>query len=131
MLVSPIRLRTLERADASSDNNDQWALLAGLRFFLSMTVILGHCALLINTDKTGIFGAGLLNPGSAVFGFFILSGYSIAASLDRDVSDFYRRRIVRIWPLYIATLHNRPASLYVLVPKGLRGRLAVSPARRR
>ncbi len=83
---------------------DRWATLALLRFVLSLIVILGHNSLLIREDKSGIFGAGYLNPGSAVYGFFILSGYSIAASLERNTSEFYQRRVVRIWPLYLTSL---------------------------
>jgi peptidoglycan/LPS O-acetylase OafA/YrhL len=84
--------------------NAQWAVLAALRFFLAACVALGHFALFVRPDPTGTFGDAYLNPGSAVFGFFILSGFSIAASIEREMSGFYRRRIVRIWPLYLATI---------------------------
>jgi len=101
----------------------QWAVLAALRFFLAGTVALGHFALLVRTDPTGLFGNGYLNPGSSVFGFLILSGFSIAASLDRETGGFYRRRIVRIWPLYLTTIALGVAlSLWfpsgVALPKG-------------
>jgi peptidoglycan/LPS O-acetylase OafA/YrhL len=79
-------------------------VLAALRFFLAMVVVLGHCCSFVGgpTDWTYI---GLwLNQGSAVFGFFIISGYSIAASLDQDPAGFYRRRILRIWPLYLGCI---------------------------
>src|ERR1700736_3744326 len=81
-----------------------WAVLAALRFSLAMVVVLGHCCSFVGgpTDWTYI---GLwLNQGSAVFGFFIISGYSIAASLDQDPAGFYRRRILRIWPLYLGCI---------------------------
>ena len=117
MSIFPVRVVVPNMTNGELDNNDQWALLAGLRFFLSLTVILGHYSLLIKHDKHGIFGAGLLNPGSAVFGFFILSGYSIAASVDRDTNDFYFRRFVRIWPLYLTSLAIG-LLVYLIVPAG-------------
>jgi peptidoglycan/LPS O-acetylase OafA/YrhL len=82
----------------------QWAILAALRFFLAAAVALGHFALFVRNDPTRMFGDGYLNPGSAVFGFFILSGFSIAASVEREMNGFFRRRFVRIWPLYLATI---------------------------
>ncbi|RKF43531.1 acyltransferase [Paraburkholderia fungorum] len=82
----------------------QWGVLAALRFFLAGTVAVGHFALFVRPDPTHLFGNGYLNPGSAVFGFFILSGFSIAASVDRETKGFYRRRCIRIWPLYLATI---------------------------
>jgi peptidoglycan/LPS O-acetylase OafA/YrhL len=89
---------------AKQTNASQWAILAALRFFLAATVALGHFALFVRNDPTRMFGDGYLNPGSAVFGFFILSGFSIAASVEREMSGFFRRRFVRIWPLYLATI---------------------------
>ena len=88
----------------SSPTRDQWALLAFLRFFLAATVFYGHYSLLVKIDPLDIFGDSYLNPGSCVLGFFILSGFSIAASVEREASGFYRRRILRIWPLYIAVI---------------------------
>lgn len=87
-----------------SAQDSHWAVLGVLRFFLAACVALGHFSLFVRHDPTHVFGNGILNPGSAVFGFMILSGYSIAASLTRDTKGFYLRRFVRIWPLYIATL---------------------------
>lgn len=45
-------------------------------------------------------GLGSLGGKAAVVGFLLVSGYSIAASLDRDKSSFYFRRFKRIYPLY-------------------------------
>ena len=47
----------------------------------------------------------MAQPGQlGIFGFFVVSGYSIAASLERSESGFYRRRFVRIWPLYLGCI---------------------------
>ncbi|MFL9947265.1 acyltransferase [Paraburkholderia agricolaris] len=92
------------KSTENSVTSSQWAILAALRFFLAAVVALGHFALFVRHDPTHIFGDAYLNPGSAVFGFFILSGFSIAASVDRESKGFFRRRFLRIWPLYLATI---------------------------
>jgi peptidoglycan/LPS O-acetylase OafA/YrhL len=91
----------MDRGYLKERDVSHWAVLAGLRFFLAATVFLGHYALFVKPDRIGIFGDAYLNPGSAVFGFFVISGYSIAASLDREEANFVLRRVVRIWPLYL------------------------------
>lgn len=87
-----------------SSAHGRWAILAMLRFVLATIVLFGHAACLVAgpEDWTAI---GLkLNQGSAVFGFLILSGYSIAASLDRERAGYCFRRFVRIGPLYLITV---------------------------
>jgi peptidoglycan/LPS O-acetylase OafA/YrhL len=89
------------------DNNSHktsWSILAAWRFALATTVVLGHYFLMIRPDTLRLFRADLLNPSSAVFGFFVLSGYSIGASIEREQSSFYKRRALRIWPLYVAAI---------------------------
>lgn len=102
----------------NSSMKSHWAILAGLRFILSVIVVAGHFALYIRGDNNGLFGAGYLNPLSAVYGFFILSGYSIAASLDNTSSGFIRRRFSRIWPLYLASMAFGLAVCSLLIPNG-------------
>ncbi|WP_321865736.1 acyltransferase family protein [Paraburkholderia tropica] len=103
---------------ASPPLESQWAILAALRFFLSASVVFGHFSLYVRTDHTRIFGDGYLNPGSAVFGFFILSGFSIAASVARETDGFYARRVVRIWPLYLSAIVFGLVVSALLVPHG-------------
>jgi len=86
------------------DHKTCWSLLAAWRFLLASTVVLGHYFMMIRPDTHHLFRADLLNPSSAVFGFFVLSGYSIAASVEREQEGFYRRRLVRIWPLYVIAI---------------------------
>jgi peptidoglycan/LPS O-acetylase OafA/YrhL len=105
--------------DNATISSDQWAILAALRFFLAMLVVIGHISFLVHPYPYGIFGAGYLHPTSAVFGFFVLSGFSIAASLDHQRSGFYRRRFVRIWPLYLAAVISGIAvAHYIVGPSG-------------
>lgn len=99
------------------DEETHWSVLAVTRFFLASVVVLGHFALFIHPDTMQLFGGGYLNPLSAVFGFFVLSGYSIAASLERSSKGFYLRRVVRIWPLYLASI-ALGFIVVMLLPKG-------------
>lgn len=107
------------RAVVRSPDESQWALLALLRFFLAMIVVIGHISFLVHPYPYGIFGAGYFHPTSAVFGFFVLSGFSIAASIETGKSGFYRRRFVRIWPLYLcAVFLGIAVSHYLVGPAG-------------
>ncbi len=89
---------------ASENAASTWGVLAALRFFLAMVVVLGHCSSFVAGRHDWSYIGLWLNQGSAVFGFFILSGYSIAASLERSPAGFYRRRFIRIWPLYLGCI---------------------------
>jgi peptidoglycan/LPS O-acetylase OafA/YrhL len=81
-----------------------WAVLAALRFFLAMIVVVGHCCSFLGGPSDWSYIGLWLNQGSAVFGFFIISGYSIAASIEQGQVGFYRRRILRIWPQYLVCI---------------------------
>jgi peptidoglycan/LPS O-acetylase OafA/YrhL len=102
----------------NAPTDEQWAVLAALRFFLAASVVVGHFSLFIRLDPHHIIGNGYLNPGSAVFGFFILSGFSIASSVSRETNGFYGRRFVRIWPLYVACIAFGVAVSVFLAPQG-------------
>lgn len=41
---------------------------------------------------------------AAVFGFFVISGYSMAHSIQEKPRDFYRRRLQRLYPIYLLGL---------------------------
>ena len=95
------------------DDGDQWALLAGLRFLLALIVVLGHTSDYFVGAHDWI-GIGLwLNQEGSVYGFFLISGYSIAASLERSAKGYYLRRMQRIWPLYLATILLGLASILI------------------
>lgn len=110
-------------------SRSQWAILSGLRFFLAVTVVIGHFSLFVRPDPHHIVGNGYLNPGSAVFGFFILSGFSIAASIERETNGFYARRSLRIWPLYLACIAFGIAVSAYLTPHGFQWPLGRSVPR--
>ena len=81
------------------DDSSQWAVLAVLRFVLAMIVLIAHAR-----GWYSIRSRHLPNPEVAVIAFLIVSGYSIAASLERKSAGFYLRRIRRILPILIACL---------------------------
>ncbi|HEY4031997.1 MAG TPA: acyltransferase [Caulobacteraceae bacterium] len=87
-----------EKSDAS------WEVLAVTRFVLAMVVMVGHLnerpGLTTWWTPIGLF----FNQGSAVYGFLLISGYAIAASLERKERGFYWRRVRRIYPTYLASV---------------------------
>lgn len=85
----------------SPDRKVNWGLLAGLRFLLAWIVLCNHLSL-YSPNRIPWAGAFSDFGGKAsVIGFLLVSGYSIAASLARNSREFYRRRFLRIYPLYL------------------------------
>ncbi|TDV39514.1 peptidoglycan/LPS O-acetylase OafA/YrhL [Paraburkholderia caballeronis] len=94
--------------------NSQWAILAATRFVLSLCVVIMH--------------SGIVAPGyfiqrhfgatgyPAVFGFFMISGYSIASSLKAQPEGYFWRRVRRIYPTYLCAL---AFSVAILLPHPL------------
>ena len=76
-----------------------WSLLGGLRFFLATIVAFSH-TLWFDIHSGLAVTITSLGAKAAVVGFLLVSGFSIAASLDRDERHFYFRRFKRIYPLY-------------------------------
>lgn len=75
-----------------------WSLLALLRFVLASIVAFAHITD-FERDPFAIFIASF-GAKAAVVGFLVVSGVSIAASLERDPTGFYFRRFKRIYPIY-------------------------------
>jgi peptidoglycan/LPS O-acetylase OafA/YrhL len=83
----------------------QWKVLAGLRFFLAFIVICYHLKDYVSEyGKDWLCQVGKLNGLAAVLGFLLISGYSIAHSVTRNPKGFYKRRIFRIYPLYVCAI---------------------------
>ena len=92
------------RAETISQPPDQtWAVLGGLRFVLASIVFWTHFGgyVRLPAPLSHIADAGAF---AAVLGFFVVSGYSIAASLQRSPHHFYDRRLSRIYPVYFACM---------------------------
>jgi peptidoglycan/LPS O-acetylase OafA/YrhL len=83
----------------TSAKSTNWESLAILRFALAWIVFAGH--LMWFTGRKGwAADVEVFDAKAAVVGFLLVSGYSIAASLDRERDGFYRRRFLRVFPLY-------------------------------
>jgi len=99
-------------AERKVDNN-----FTLLRLMLALLVVLGHFKSL-----NGEFSAGwpFGYAASAVCCFFVVSGYLISDSFDRDphLGRFYIRRIFRVYPLYIAVVVAQTLTLGFLAPGG-------------
>jgi peptidoglycan/LPS O-acetylase OafA/YrhL len=100
---------TLVEQASTTDADARWQVLAGLRFLLAMVVVAGHLNWFVLPSQPWVFLESL-GGTAAVVGFLIISGYSIAHSLRRRPIGFYRRRVLRIYPLYVTAI------LFALVP---------------
>lgn len=85
--------------------------LNALRFFAAFLVVLHHGATIRDKNELGLHfnHLGIFNNGeNAVTFFFVLSGFLITYLLMQErhitknisVKKFYKKRILRIWPLY-------------------------------
>lgn len=77
-----------------------WPILAGLRFVLAWIVMGGHLLWFAPDATVWTRPCEDLGGKAAVVGFLMVSGYAIAASLSRGEPGFYKRRFLRIYPLY-------------------------------
>jgi peptidoglycan/LPS O-acetylase OafA/YrhL len=81
---------------------EKWSVLAAVRFILASIVAINHLG-----DYTALgwmqfipwFGAF-----EAILGFLLISGYSISVSYAKQPDGFVARRILRVYPIYLATL---------------------------
>jgi peptidoglycan/LPS O-acetylase OafA/YrhL len=83
---------------------DSWKILGGLRFTLAMIVVFGHLARFVpgrDLINQGLLLFGGLGAAAAVFCFLVISGYSIAHSITVSPKGYFRRRMIRIYPLYL------------------------------
>lgn len=77
-----------------------WPLLALMRFFLSIVVLVSHLHLF--TDLPPVFKiVESIGGKAAVLGFLLISGISIAVSYEKSGTGFFKRRFLRIYPLYL------------------------------
>lgn len=100
--------------DQTKPSNEQWAVLAFSRFVLAVCVLMTHSGIVA---PNFFFARHFWGTGyPAVFGFFMISGYSIAASLASKQNGYFVRRVRRIYPTYLFSL---AFSLLILVPHPL------------
>jgi peptidoglycan/LPS O-acetylase OafA/YrhL len=80
-----------------------WDILAGLRFFLAWIVFSSHVSHFVS-HRDFLIRFDYFGGHAAVLGFLLVSGYSIAHSVSKSTKGFYKRRLLRIYPLYLAAI---------------------------
>lgn len=79
-----------------------WSALAVLRFVLAWIVLAHHYEDFVPGGLASVFAQ--FGGNAAVVGFLLISGFSIAASIEKRPEGFLFRRLVRIYPMYLAAL---------------------------
>lgn len=102
--------------------------LNAIRLFMASSVIVSHSWLIGGYGAEPSLGGATIGTWS-VIGFFTLSGYLITRSrlAPRPVLDYYRNRILRIYPGFLACLVLTAfvfAPLAVMLQSGISMRLA-------
>src|SRR5579871_6264888 len=89
-----------------------------LRLLLAVMVVFGHFKLL---DGVPAPHWPYVYAGAAVDCFFVVSGYLVSLSFDRDSNfqRFYLRRFFRIYPLYIVIVILQTFILGALADGGI------------
>lgn len=105
--------------------DENWSILAGVRFFLAFIVVNGH----IGFFRPSAMGAFFDQFGgkAAVVGFLVISGYSVSASMANKRDGFLRRRFLRIYPIYGLTIIYAAFLQYVVGAQTLTG-LQLAPS---
>src|SRR5215469_1953791 len=102
-ILSRARLSAVIRSATEPPRKVNWALSGLLRFSLACIVVCVHSAWFFGSGSL-FEGVARLGGKAAVIGFLVISGFSIRASLDRAEEGFYTRRILRIYPAYVAAV---------------------------
>lgn len=100
-----------------SSNSSVWSALSLTRSLLALVVAISHLSYFTKKEDILLVLANF-SGFMAVFGFFVISGFSVAASFQRDQVHFYYRRALRILPLYIL-ITTASAILPIFHPGGL------------
>lgn len=97
--------------------DQRWSVLASLRLLLALIVLSRHAQLIAPREHFVTF-LGDMGAFEAVLGFLLVSGYSIAHSVARGRQGFYRRRFLRIYPLYSAAILLSLVPLFLFKGRG-------------
>ncbi len=81
-----------------------WVRLGYLRLVLALLVVAQHALLFQPGWPSILVIPDHFGGKSAVVCFLVVSGFSIAASLERRRADFFWRRALRVYPVYVLAL---------------------------
>jgi len=79
-----------------------WEILSLTRFLLAFIVLLTHLTSYSNIGPLKYFGA--FGAFEAILGFLLISGLSIGKSISKNQDAYFKRRIQRIYPVYLASI---------------------------
>jgi len=79
-----------------------WEILSLTRFLLAFVVLLSHLKSFTNIGILKYFGA--FGAFEAILGFLLISGLSIGKSISKNQESYFKRRIQRIYPVYLASI---------------------------
>jgi peptidoglycan/LPS O-acetylase OafA/YrhL len=79
-----------------------WEILSITRFILAFIVVAGHLSSKVDNQFLKTFN--YLGSFEAILGFLLISGLSIGKSISRNKENYFKRRIQRIYPVYLASL---------------------------
>lgn len=91
----------MKSTSSISPYGDQWSALAFARIVLVGIVLASHANLFF-TAPAWIGWLGDFGGITAVLGLFVVGGYRIAHSIECQPRGFYRRRLERTYPVYLA-----------------------------
>ena len=96
-------------------SQDHWAVLAVTRFALALIIVNVHYRLILPAPHVHPASqlAIALGGTAAVYGFLLISGFSIAHSIQHGEDGFYRRRFARIWPVLFVGVALYAAAIVV------------------
>ncbi len=96
---------TLAQTQAPPIQSDAWHSLSLVRFFLALIVGAHHLAFFSPVElNVAMRALGSLGGHAAVISFLLISGFSIAHSIHHQPAGFVRRRVWRIYPIYLTGL---------------------------
>ena len=108
-----------------------WATLGCVRLLLAVVVMASHMESLF-PNPAGLPAvlrlAARMNGHAAVLGFLIISGFSIAHSCSTASQGYFRRRMIRIFPVYAGAIILSLAVGHVTLPPGGHGGSLAAPS---
>ena len=87
-----------------------------MRFVLAMIVFLSHLHWGMKSFGFPFSQISLLDGRAAVYGFFLISGVSISHSYIERPAGYFRRRFLRVYPLYFVAVAFTMALVIFLGP---------------
>jgi peptidoglycan/LPS O-acetylase OafA/YrhL len=99
---SGVRLESEFNILSHVGQGNNFAATGYVRFLLATIVLMCHSQNFAHFAVPPF--TDFLDPVAAVCAFFLLSGWVISASVERQINGFYKRRAERLMPVYLACL---------------------------